>query len=666
MTLYQHKTTFGRGEVDAGLYDRFDVDFYNSAAERIDNWFPELTGGVFLRPGMSLFESSEGGEPSVFSAAGSPSAPNPSMHCAVLTVREVDYLVVFSQLATALNVVVLRMSREGPLEFTELASIGIPVVGDVPDTPISERVCTAVVGPSMFITSPGYAPFRVFIDQSTSPATAGVETITFFEETLGTVEVENGTNQWDGLDTLFTEQLTEGTVFRFRGEFYEVDNVVSNTSLTTIENYTGLSVAGERIEKEITDPFDGDGPRLCAFFKGRLHLFSTPSNPTKWWASKAQDPFVIVPGSPYDDAPINYELLTQDADTFLWVHSGDRLYLGGARGEYVISSPPDGPLTPTQFGFARTTTVGSVGVQPVFSDASLLFVNRTGTQVLTSTFDDARQGFVSNDVTLLASHLFEGRISSLAFRPPSATDKSPRMFALTRDGKLRACSFQQEQNVAAWSRVSTEGTLPLEAVTASSSRTYFIFSDTRPDGVGETRAYYVATLEGEPSGTYFSMDYSRTVTPDSGMGAGLPDFFEGRTVAVVSEERGFLGYFDVENNAVDLTDESEDLGDITVGFSFNNELRLLPVVIDDNRGGSLNRKHRLIRVITSVRDTRQMFIRGEPLFGSVGTVLGQELEPQTGVYERRVLGWFERDFVSIQSASIYKARLLSVTREVSV
>ena len=670
MTVFQSKTTFGRGEVAPGLYDRADVEFYRSAAKRVENWFPELVGGVFVRPGFDPALSSTTGEASNLLNFLVGDGAYSDVHLGVITVDEVDYVVLFHEwerdTGVELSVWVFRIDErsDGKLEHSFGAQAAYDRREGQPSRPLSERVSTAVVGPSMFVTLPGYRPMRIIIDPSDGSAT--VEEITWFEELLGTVEVDNGSTTWQGTDTLFDEQLASGDTFRFRGDTYTVDTITNNTEMTTEETYQGLSVAGVRIEQE-RDPdevFGGSYPRLCAFDKGRLHLFSTRDNPTKWWASRAQDPFVIIPGSVYDDAPIEYELLTADADTFLWVFASDRLYLGGARGEYVIDSAPDRPLTPTEFGFRRVTTVGSIGVQPQFTDASLIFINRAGTQVMTSSFSDDVQGFLAEDISLLASHLMQEGIKSLAYRPPVRFDRSPRLFALTRQNNLRACAFSQQQDVAAWSRVTTEGPLSTEAIAASSDRLY-VLNVLREDEDGDTRTRVFLTTLGNNTDRYFTMDFSVDLTPASGV-VTVPEILEDRTVAVVSENRGFLGYFDVEGDELDLTDEADDIGEVTVGVPFANEIDLLPVQMDDDRGGTLNRKHRIVRALVSVQDSRQVFLNGEPIFGSIGSILGQELEPQTGTFERRLLGWVERDELKVESASIYNARLLSVTREVNL
>lgn len=59
MTVFDHTTGFTRGEVEASVYDRFDVEFFRSASKRVDNWFPDVTGALERRPPFAAMGKNE-------------------------------------------------------------------------------------------------------------------------------------------------------------------------------------------------------------------------------------------------------------------------------------------------------------------------------------------------------------------------------------------------------------------------------------------------------------------------------------------------------------------------------------------------------------------------------------------------------------------------------
>lgn len=666
MTIFSHTTGFTRGEVAEALYDRVDVDFYKSASRFMQDWFPDLTGSISRRPGWQMAELTGGG--GSVAEVGTGAILGETL--VNFTFRDVDYiclLIVYTSAGvTRLRIVPFQVESGAEFSLTKLSGaiydVQIAATEITLPKALTQLVSYAFVGPSMFIASTLFPVTRVFVNLTTMALQ--IEQVSWREELLGTVEIATNTAVWTGTDTLLNEQLTVGATFYFRGQAFTVasfDVGTPATKMTSNETYTGITIAGERITKANTDPFgDGQSPGLVTFHKGRLHLFSTMDRPTTWWASKAQDPFTIVAGSVYDDAPIEYDLLTADADQFLWVQALDGIYLGGSRGEYLIDAPSDSPLTPTGFSFRRVSTVGGASVDTFVAETMLAFMNRGRTQLFRIRFDDNSQGFIEQDLSLLAPHLLEGKVKDLAFRPANKADRVPRIFLIDDQAQMRACALQDQQNVAAWSRVSSPDPLTPLAVSSSSEQVYVLTQD-----VNSPLNYRILRLEEDTTADYWVMDLQRTYT--FGSTVTVDPIFANYNVAVVTPEKGFLGFFPVNASAeIDFSAYIDSgITEVHVGFSFSSKLEMLPVAIADQRGERLNRKRRVVRVLVSVRDSYQIYVAGNLLFGSVATQGGTELPTRSGTFEMRLLGWSYRDLVVIESATIYRAQVLSVTREVN-
>lgn len=678
MSIYSHTTGFTRGEVDASLYDRFDVDFFRAASEFMENWFPDVTGAVSRRPGFAPVEMN--GEPFQLprnSPQLPPGAEPSELYMRSFLFRGSNYLLVFrkeveggyqSVLLSCYRIVGDTVTAEIENHFLAYYSDVATALDFTPDDPppstaggglptdfshpLSRNIAYAQVGPAVFITSPLFPPYRVFVRQD---GTVGIEVVQWFEELLGTVEVAGGAGSWTGEDTLFQDQLEVGDSIRFSGQTFTVATIPSQTSLTTDESWTGVSLAGERVSTP-TNVFEFEWPRLVTFHRGRLFLFSSEENPVKMWASRANDPFVILAGSAYDDAPINIELFTEGAESFRWVATTDRLFLGGEQAEYTIVSEGDGPITPTTFSFYRVSSIGGASLPPFAADASIVFVNRGRTQVQSVTFDFSRSGFVGEDISLLSPHLLDAGVADIIYRPGTRNDRAPRIFVLTDDRKMRTCAFSERENVVAWSRVAVSDGYVFEAMAATPDDLFVALRVPNEDTVA------VGRLDIQ-SDTFYTLDLEWLYQATAGVVA-LDPIHQNTTVAVLDGPR-FVGFFDTTDE-LDIGDAGFG-GALTVGVAFNSRLDLLPVILPEQpQGGTLNRKHRLVRVLVSVQEAYQLVVNGEPLFGNVVTNLETGLPLRRGTFERRFLGWTERPQTVIESATIYRATLRSVTREVNL
>lgn len=668
---YVHTTGFTRGEVDEALWDRVDVDFYRAASRYVENWFPDLTGAIQRRPGFEM-----GAVYLSDSAAGFDTAPTlplgaDRVDCVLepLSVGGREYLVQIvywedgGAPAAALQVWRLDLDAEPfRLHLESEASLAIQQVPE--GAALSHYTSVSRVGPALFLTSTLFAAQRVFYDRGDDAVK--IEAVAWNEELLGSVAVTKGSTTWTGTDSLFQEQVAAGDTIVFKGQAYEVDTVSSNTELTTTEAYDGPTLSGERLARRLTaaqaEDRMGGHPRLSIFHRGRLFLFTTEGKPTAMWASASQDPFTILAGGVHDDAPINHELLAEGVDGFVWVTASEQLYLGSLSGEYVIAAPTEAPITPTRFGFSRIGAVGGAPIPPALSDSATIFVSRGRNQILANSYEDAVQGYTSKDLSLLAGHLMEPGVRALSLRPATGDDRVPRLFTITEDRELRACALYDKEEVVAWSRLTPPtGDTPL-ALTSSSDQQYMAFCRQFP---GFPDRVYIVRLA-VPKDPRYVLDYMLPYGPAQDTVV-LEEPHWNRTVAVISEDRGFLGFFAAQGDQLDLSGVDHGGTPIHIGLTFRSRLELLPTSASSQTGETtLNRRRRVVKAELSVRGAYQLFVNGVSLFGAVGTTMGTELPRQDGVFTHRLLGWGYRDTLVVEEATVYRARIISISREMQM
>lgn len=705
MTTFSSSNSFGRGEIDESLQDLRGQDFYASAAAYIENWYPDRVGGLFKRPAFSFgarFQYNTG-SPSALDSI----APNLSQTVS-LTGRSITFggtpyvyesrdlfmrVVELSGVSVAIfvetltrndtdsaphgNCVIVTAQKLLPgstqvdpdpvagssflLSFdnaaTNIFTKGFPYnnySGHPPLTPpLSKLVRISVAGPAAFIATGRMPLLRVYM-QAGFPF---LQPVQFYEELVGSVTADSASTSWTGTDTLFQDQLAVGDIILFKGETYEIATIADQTNFTTTSATTSASVtAGAAVQR--SDPFGTDQfPAQVTFFQNRLVLASTADKPTGIWASESSNPYVILAGNVEDSSPINFEVLVPEATQFRWMTSTDRIYLGGTLGEFAIGQPGEA-LTPTNFPLIRIGTSGSEALPAAITDTSFLHASRYGEHIFAVQFDFNRQAFASSDITFLSSQLFDQRVSSFSYRAASPTDPTPRVYVVA-GGEVRTAAYATSLNLLAWTRVSTSNSnAQALLVTSSSLATYFVVRDEVAD------CYQVWVDTGEPA-SWVIGDFISITQVDSQTKIQVNQPYRGAVLAITTATTSptILGYVTADSSGeADLTSLSVAAGDyVYYMFDYDATLRLLPVAASDARGPMLNRKRRLVRALVDVLSSVQIYVNSRPLLPEVNP----NGDTFTGVYSIRMLGWAYTDQLEITAPSIYRARIRSVTREVS-
>lgn len=498
MSRFTQQTSWGRGEVEPKLAARQDADFYAAAAARLANFFPDTVAGIDTRKGFAAFREVDAtvDSPDFGTLTLEPDQQN-LLTYVFRNVQVAIQLGVYASesggrhiVVTPIRVRVDLIDTESPADISTVTAQGERYISeslDIPDDALFE-IGFATAGPAAFLTHELLPPLRVYPSTlEVVDAVFDVEPVQFWLQVFGFATVEQGATLWTGSEeAFFTEQLSAGDTIKFRNQIYTVASTGTTTpdpdtgevfdTFTTNETYTGVTVT-DRVAVRTDEAFDGDNPSHVAFFQGRLGFCRTPSKPTGLWLSKSNDPFTIVPSAVADDSPINAELFAEGADEFTWMTGSDRLYFGSGLGEYALGSS-DETLTPTQLRFFRIGNNGGARVTPIGVDGAVLFVNRPRSQVLSVVFDFGRQGFNTSNLSLLSEHLTRD-IVDLTFRPPVTNDRTPRVFALTRQRELRAFALSQTSQIAAWSRIEHSPAFTVQAIAATSE---FLFCITKRAG----------------------------------------------------------------------------------------------------------------------------------------------------------------------------------------
>lgn len=655
---YVGNQAFNRGEISPLSIHRSDTDFYMSAVLRMENWEPLPLGPARRRAPWWAVEGSGvelDNEPYVITEPLFNTRVVVYIWADVTAANTADFYVTVRTLDQEGVTDTYALWKEGSagISSQQLAT-GVTVPDDIQ---LSLNVTHSLFGPSLFVASPYFPPFRI-VDGDPPQ----FEDPTWYEELVGTVAADlsgsSSTTTLEGTDTLFTEQVEVGDLLRIQGSHHEVASVTNDTSLDVVSGdaFTN-SFAGERAGLEWDSPFGGENPRLVTVYRNRLIFSSTPSAPVRVWAAKPTDPFVVRPGSTHDNAPIEVDLFAEGASEFLWIAAQDQLFFGGARGEYALVVEGDTGLTPTNFVFNRVGSVGGSAIPPEFADATTYFVGPDRRKLYATQFEFQRQGLVTKETTLLNPELVDSPIRSIALRSPREGDSAQRIYLTLESGEVRILTVQEAAGVQAWSRL----TIPSNEA----------FSGTGVVGVraleGEAFLVFHSGVTGEANTTLFSLgeyegtsgvcDFPRDLPVSSGS-VSLPHYLRNQTLAVWDENGVFLELIE-GTGTLDVSEYTTSR--VTVAVPVPNRITPLPLHMQMSGGTMVNRRRRVPRVMVGVRDTNDLQYNGTEMLPAFPN---DDPKYQTGTFRHWQLGWSYGDEDVIQSNGFYKATLLSLTREV--
>lgn len=204
---------------------------------------------------------------------------------------------------------------------------------------------------------------------------------------------------------------------------------------------------------------DRGWPRTATFHEGRLMVGGSQSLPTTVWGSKVGFFFDFDPGTGLDDEGVEATLDTDQVNAVTGVISGRLFQVFTTNTEWALPQLDGEPVTPSSFLFKEGTRRGSkTGVRPLTTEGGTIFLQRGGRSIREFIFNDLEGSFVSNDISLLSSHLLVSP-TRIVMRKGTSVDEGDLMMVVNNDGSVAAFSILRSQNVVAPSLLTTSGVI---------------------------------------------------------------------------------------------------------------------------------------------------------------------------------------------------------------
>jgi len=221
---------------------------------------------------------------------------------------------------------------------------------------------------------------------------------------------------------------------------------------------TGTSFIDDNILPDLGDtppasrnPFSSSGnyPRLVSFHEGRAGWGSTLNKPGGFWLSSSNLYYNMNVSSPAkaDDA-VSFDL-RPGVNAITGAVSLKKLVLFTNEAEYTVEGGGVTKyITPASLVVERHSARGSAYLKPIAIGDIALHVQRQGAVVRAFGYSFEKDGYRSNDLTLLAPHFFRGHtIVDWCYQQ----DPDSVVWCVRDDGVILSLTFVEDQNTFAWS-----------------------------------------------------------------------------------------------------------------------------------------------------------------------------------------------------------------------
>ena len=578
------QSNFTTGEIDPLLKSRIDINQYYNALEQARNVLIQPQGGATRRPGLQFISEI-------------PSAANPQDGCRLvpfefsttqsymlLFVHNRMYIYKDKVLQTNINssgndylVTTITSTMIKTIDFAQSADTLIVVQEDMAPKQITRggSHTSWTIADISFEFIPKY-PFSLSTSNPsatlTPSAVDGNITLTASSGVFASGNVHDYVEAADGIG-------------RARITRFESSTVVEAIVEIPFFNTAAIASGSWLLETDYVDVWSATYgyPRTVTFHEGRLYFGGSKSLPNTVFASRVARFFDFNPGESLDDDAIEVTLNTGQVNAITGMFSGRDLQLFTKGGEFFLPQTSLDPITPNNVVIQGATKRGSKeGIKPVGAESGTMFIQRSGKSLREFLFSDVELSYISNNISLLSSHLLVDPVD-MALRKATSTDDGDLLLLCNTDGTLATYSILRGQNVIAPSLSTTDGEFINVGVDVDTI--YTVVKRT----VNSATKYYVEALNDDNT-TDSATLLSGSSKPSSTSVTGL-SHLEGKTVKVIVDD-GMQSDKTISSGGITL--DAVPTTYVEIGLDYTPTIKTMPVELKLPSGNIIGQKKRIV------------------------------------------------------------------------
>lgn len=210
---------------------------------------------------------------------------------------------------------------------------------------------------------------------------------------------------------------------------------------------------------ELTNPFSGPNnyPSAVSYEQQRRVFASTITLPQTMWMTRTGTESNLSASTPSRDTDsLVFRIAAREANTIRHIVPLSELVLLTSSAEWAVTANGSATqaLTPSTLSVQPQGYTGASNVVPVTVSNSLLYAMALGGHVGEMTFNFYAGGYVTQDISLMAPHLFDFfTIVDMAY----SKAPYPIMWCVSSNGTLLGLTYSPANKVSAWHHHDTDG-----------------------------------------------------------------------------------------------------------------------------------------------------------------------------------------------------------------
>jgi hypothetical protein len=307
------------------------------------------------------------------------------------------------------------------------------------------------------------------------------------------------------------------------------------------------------------------------------------------------------------------------------------------------------PITPSNIVINGATRRGAKeGIKPLGVESGTIFIQSAGKAIREFLFSDVELNYVSNNISLLSSHLLNSPVD-MALRKATSTTDGDLLMVVNTDGTMATYSILKDQNITAPSLASTDGEFINVAVDVETM--YFVVKRT----INSADVYYVEAFNDDNT-TDSAVLLSGSSKPSSTSVSGLTHL-EGETVKVIVDD-AMQTNKTVSSGAITL--DAVPTTYVEIGMNYTPTVTTLPVELKLPSGNIVAQKKRIVEATVNLYLSQNLTLDGQDFAFTAASFF-------TGKKRRKPMLGYDRDgqLTFSQSQPLF-FNLLGVEYKVSV
>jgi len=223
----------------------------------------------------------------------------------------------------------------------------------------------------------------------------------------------------------------------------------------------GITADAEDTPPTARDPFSGSSnyPAVSAYVQQRLTFGNTTNYPEKIWMGKSANFKNFTYSTPLqDDDAVTFSVPGRQYNEVRHIIDLERMIVFTSGSIWDAEGDSAGIIRPGQVNPKTRAYRGASIVTPVIVGTSIVYVQARG-NVVRDLLSDAIEGYKDSDLTIFASHLFEGfTVVDIVYQEnPNSVIWVILEDNVTDERSLIAMTYVKEHQVWAWHRHDTDG-----------------------------------------------------------------------------------------------------------------------------------------------------------------------------------------------------------------